>query len=995
MGGTRLALLGPLQVTVEGAPVPLGGSRQRAVLAVLGLRAGTAVRPEQLTSILWDGAPPAAAANTLQVYVSRLRRSLRAAGADPATLVTVGGSYRLDLPAHAVDVVRFEQLVARGRGRLRDGDVEPAAELLHDALSAWRGPALPDLAGLVAGQAEIARLEALRQAALADRIDADTALGRHAVLVPELEGLVRQNPLDERLAAQLMIALSGTGRPADALAVHTQAVRRLADELGLDPGPQLRRSHLRVLRQDLPAADGDAPGGDFVGRRDELAAVLDRLAGTGGRLVCVLGPGGTGKSRLAREVVARAGPNARFVPLAHVEAADDVLPELCRALGAEPDGVGEPWLETAARAVRPVDLLVLDNLEQIAGVDAVLAALRSRQRALKLVVTSRIALGLPDEQLLPLGPLPVPPAGTTQAAAALESPAVRLFRDRARRELPGFAVTAQNAATVARLCRRLEGLPLALELAAARVGTLPPEAMLPRLDAGLQLLSGGSPELPERHRSMAAAIDWSVRLLDPVERSAVAQLAVFTTGWDLAAAENVCDLGASEVAMIDVLDRLRRCSLLVADGSGRMAMLDTIRAHARELLRATPQLERQTRLRHARYCTELAERLGPLAQPWRSGGGAASSVLVRDSADLVAALDFSAGPDHSGDLLGRLVTSLVDHWYATGRVATADRWVRAAQQSPMPARVRVRLLLTLGNLALARADLSAARPVLAEAHAEAVSLSDTALVVRSLAARAVELRYRGEPSAALGLVSVARSAAAALRIGSLVRALASEQGELLDELGRPGEAVRLWEQVLTEAAADDDPIQAAYAQVGLARVAAAAGEPDVAAVHLTEARDAATAAGQPPVLSDVLAACGLTSLLAGSPAEAGAQLAGAIGLALACGQLLALPELVGLLGVARLAGPDPAVGARLLGAATTWAGVRGIRLGGGPARDLIAAAAAELSVRSGSDRRLALERARGGRTRFGSVRGLAALDPALQDDAGPVIDLRSPSSLSR
>ena len=573
----QFRLLGPLRVTVDGRELDLGGPQQRALLALLALSAGSAVPPAQLIDALWGDAPPRSAANTVQVYVSRLRRLLTVPATGASPLRRVNGLYLLDVDPDAVDALAFERRYEAGRFALAAGDPASAARRLREALALWQGPPLLDVAGSATGDAVIARLESLRLAALADRVDADAALGRHAALVPELTDLVRRHPFDERFAGQLMLALYRDGRQADALATYARAAHRLGEELGVDPGPALRDLQRRVLAQDpgllvepapvpapvlvseaapepalhAPAANAPPPGepltAPLVGRTRELAQAEALLADPAVRLVTLLGPGGAGKTRLARELLRRvvAGTaghplrRADFVPLAGETSADDVLPAICRALRLRADWTGEPPLDLAVRMLADRDvLLVLDNLEQLAGLGDIRLLLERCPR-LKVLATSRRLLRLPGERVLALGPLPLPAVGAGSDAVRAAD-AVRLFAERARAAVPSFEVTDANVADVAELCRRLDALPLALELAAARIPVLPPAEILRRLDRRLTLLSGGSEDLPERQRSMWAAVDWSVRLLEQAERDILAQLSVFVGGWTLDAAEQVC-----------------------------------------------------------------------------------------------------------------------------------------------------------------------------------------------------------------------------------------------------------------------------------------------------------------------------------------------------------------------------------------------------------------------------------------------------------------------
>lgn len=1038
-------LLGPLEVRVEGRQVPAGGARQRAVLALLALSVGAAVPPARMIDSLWDGDPPPTAANTLQVYMSRWRRQM-ANGASRTPLRTVSGMYVLDLPDAAVDARRFELAADEGRALLHAGDPRSASDRLRAGLRLWRSDSLPEMAVSATGQAELARLEARRLAALADRIDADALLGRHAELVPELQGLVLRYPLDERFVAQLMTALYRDGQQAEALAAYAATADRLVEELGVDPGPALRALHGRVLRQDLatmaarplntgaislavrPAKNGgrggvalaapvraiptqsgpgaalatgsiarigDGEGGppaqpgtagsgpasspeSLVGRRTELTAALDLLRRPEVRLVTLLGPGGAGKTRLAGEIARLRGLDrsmrVAFVPLAAVRHPAGIVREICRVLGAGADWAGEPALDVAARALdgQPA-LLVLDNLEQLvgAGLDPVRQFLEKLPQV-TVLATSRAVLKLPGERLLLLGPLP-------------EADAVRLFTERARVVLPGFRVSEENARAVAALCRALDGLPLALELAAARVRVLPPEEILRRLDRRLELLAGGDARLPERQRSMWAALDWSAQLLDPAELRVFGQLSVFAGGWTLDAAEAVCRSEEPGTPVVDVLGRLADKSLVVADGTGRLGMLETVRDYAREVLAAHPSTAGATRDRHADHYAALAERVGPQVRGWLTAAtGSPRAVLDSESGNFAAALHHVAGDGErpaDGERLGRLVAGLLDHWFATGRVRMADRWLRAARAAEMSPGLRARLMLSFGNLAVIRGDLDAANEALLEAGS-----GDPALAVRAAAVQGVAARYRGRTEEALTHLAGALERLEAANLPevdavALERALENELGEVLSELGRVDEAVALWQDCRRWAAAADNPGHLAYPLVNLARAALDAGRSGAADDLIAEALAAAEASETIPVLADVMAAAGLVDLRSGQRGRAVTRLRRAVQMAHDCGQMLSLPETVGLLGAALL-DDEPAVATRLLAASRAWRAVRGLSLVNGAAREVIEKAETELLLGASP-----LEQARGERVPFGSLRGLTMLDPGLRR-APRVIDLR-------
>ena len=836
-------------------------------------------------------------------------------------------------------------------------------------------------------------------------MDAELALGRHALLVAGLTEQVRNQPLDERPVAQLMVALYRSGRQADALAAYAAAARRLDDELGVEPGPELRRLQAEVLRQDealtgparlpVPAQPGRRPqpglrpATPLIGRQRELATAVRLLTGGQTRLVTLLGPGGMGKTRLATAVVEQLATGDRevvVVQLAAVTDPTDLLPEICRAAGATPDWAAQPAAEVAVRRLGDRDtLLVLDNLEQLVGTTAALdglVGLLADLPRLVVLATSRTALRVRGEHLLLLGPLPLPDPGQDgDPAAVLGSDAVRLFADRAAAALPGFEVTARNAATVAELCRMLDGLPLALELAAARARVLPPEEMLARVGNRLRLLTGGARDLPERQRSIRATLDWSFQLLEPDEARLFAQLSVFCGGWSLDAVEQVCG-SAADGDPLDLLDRLVDRSLVVADGSGRMSMLGTVREYAAEML--ADAARRPVQHRHAEFYAALAEELGPQCRNSPDSGTRAR--LDLEAANLEAALQYAAR-DGGGELLARLVIGLLDYWFYSGRVHHADRWVQVAGDAELPGQEQARLLLSAGNLAFVEGDLERAQPALARAHAAAVQLGDLVLLARTRAVQAVVDRHAGRLEQALGQVDVALALlrlplpAAGDDIGGLVASLHNERGELLDELGRPDEALVLLHGFAEWAAQQGGPSRLAQAQANLALHAQESGDDARAQALITAAVDSAARGGAAPVRADVLAVAGLVELRASRPDRAAALLRESAALSHRSGQLLTLADTVSLLGAALLAGSGPAgsgpAGARLLAAGQAWRTARGLAVVGRSARQAIDQAGERLAelVETGqlpADRCAAEQRA-GRAVPYGSAVGLQAL----------------------
>lgn len=589
-------VLGPLEVAQDGHPVVVGGGRLRALLACLALEAGRPVTTGRLVDALWEEDLPADQVHALQSLVSRLRRAL----GNGALVAPAPGGYRLDVE---LDAQRFERLAAEGGAARASGDHERAARLLREALALWRGPALADLTDYRFAAAAAARLDDLRLSALSDRIEADLMLGRGDRLVPELEALVAEHPLHERLAAQLIAALAAAGRQADALAAYERVRALLSDELGVPPGPELQTAHMAVLQAEAAPrrrTNLTAPVTSFVGREHEIAQIGSQLER--GRLVTLLGPGGAGKTRLAREAMAgwvdRVGDGVWMVELAPVTAEADIVGAVLGALGlreavlreglAPRDGIGRLLDVLADREA----ILVLDNCEHlIAGAAELAETLLGGCPRLRIVATSREALAIGGESLVAVPPLP-------------PTPAEELFSDRARAARPDF-ILDEHAVEI---CRRLDGLPLALELAAARLRTLPPRELAERLDDRFRLLTGGSRTALPRHRTLRAVVDWSWDLLDEPERRLARRLAVFSAGATVESASAV-----DETDALDGLAALAERSLLqiVPDSSPtRYRMLETLREYGLEKLEEAGELE-LARTRHAHYFAALAVRAEP------------------------------------------------------------------------------------------------------------------------------------------------------------------------------------------------------------------------------------------------------------------------------------------------------------------------------------------------------------------------------------------------
>ena len=737
----RVGILGPLEVRdVAGQPAPLAGPRLRALLIRLALAGGHTVTVDRLASDLWpDERPderPSDPANALQALVSRLRQ---AAGRD---LVEYGsGSYRLAIDADAIDAVAFEHLAAQGRTALSTGAPSLAAGLLADALDLWRGPALADVADAPFAAGPVARLEELRLTAAEDLTEARLTLGQGSQLVADVEELAAAHPLRERLRGQLMRALYAAGRQAEALAVYDQTRRLLADRLGVDPSPELSAIHLAILRADpdlttpatlapqntqatpttsaqpetlaTPATPATSNGRhrvghlpaqltSFVGREDELERVGKQLGDT--RLVTLTGPGGAGKTRLALEAATLKAPElpdgAWFVPLAPVRDAGEIPAAVLAALGI-PEVV---WVADARRALAPPPLerladalasqrllLVLDNCEHVIDAVARLAArVLADAPGVRILATSREPLGVTGETLCPVPSLPLPPAGAG-AAEATRYAAIRLFRDRAAAVRPGFTVDEDTVAPVIAICTALDGIPLAIELAAARLRSLTLTQVESRLNDRFRLLGTGPRATPDRHQTLRAIVDWSWDLLGGDERAVLRRLSVFRGGATPDAAGQICGRleagpgAASDIGdVIDVIASLVDKSLVTATGNTdvRYRLLETVRVYADERLTEAGE-KQQVQAAHAAYFLAMAEDAEPRLRTaeqllWLDR-------LHADHDNFSAALRYALDR-RDGELGLRLVASLMWYWVMLDFDAEGGNWAREIRElvGPVP-----------------------------------------------------------------------------------------------------------------------------------------------------------------------------------------------------------------------------------------------------------------------------------------------------------------------
>jgi predicted ATPase/DNA-binding SARP family transcriptional activator len=734
---TRFRVLGPLEAHVGATPAALGGSKQRALLATLLLRRNEVVSRDRLIEVLWGDDPPASAAGSLQVYVHALRREL-----GTTRIETHGLGYCIRLGPGELDLDTFERLLGRARRALADQHPSDAEADLRAALALVEGDPLADLAGAEGLAADARRLEELRLEAIELRNDAELELGRHAALAADLQTLVAEFPFRERLRAQQMLALYRAGRQKEALECYRAARDTLVEELGVEPGLELQELERAILQQDpalkapivhrrlggrLPAVPTP-----LIGRDLEIAAVTALLGRDEVRQVTLTGPGGSGKTRLALAVAAELAPQLRdgcvFVDLSSV--ADPALfaPTLAQALGVQEsetplsDAIGEDLRGRAG-------LLVLDNFEQLLPEATRIAEFLTDSRHLQMIVTSRVPLRLSWEHEYPVPPLAFPDEEKAEFAALAATDAVRLFTARAMAVNPQFELTAESAGSVAEICRRLDGLPLAIELAAARSKLVPPRTMVEQLDRLIPLLTGGAVDLPARHRTIEATLDWSYALLDAQERTMFERLAVFRGGWTVDAAAAICADEVDDVlAPISVLLDHSLVRRIPAGRSPRFNMLETIREYALGRLAARHDEEASTRLRHAEYFTSLAV---TAEEAFLAGADVAPVLtqLAQEHDNLRGALEYLHERGDS-ELALRLASALVFFWRVRGHLSEGRMWLEGALSSAdgVPPTLLAKAFSGAGRLAYRQGDTGRAR----ELHEQALNISRSTGSLREL-----------------------------------------------------------------------------------------------------------------------------------------------------------------------------------------------------------------------------------------------------------------------
>jgi predicted ATPase/DNA-binding SARP family transcriptional activator len=648
----EFGILGPLQAVRDGTMLPLGGPRQRAVLARLLLDPGRVVPVDVLIDDVWGGNPPDTATKTLQKYVSELRKSL-----GPQVVQTSGRGYSIDVDVGTVDARRFEQLLTAGD---YDG-----------ALALWRGEALADVPDVLFAAAERSRLKELRQVAVERRLESELRSGRHVEAIPVLVELTEQCPTREQLCGLLMLALYRSGRQVEALQAFQKHRRRLADEVGLDPAQDLINLERAILRHDPslnppPTAEQSPtrhngnvrlPVSLFVGRDDERRRIVDALPGN--PLVTLVGPGGVGKTRLAMEVAYRLAPSYAggvwLIDLAALADPNLIAHHVAVTLGiGDQPGQDDEQTILAALEHRAPHVLLFDNCEHLIQHCAFLVDRIVRTcRDTRVLATSRHPLGVDGERVVPIAPLQ-------------HDDAQLLFVDRAT----AAGATMQDAvsAEVGAICRSLDGLPLALELAAGQVRALGPSEVAARIDERLRFVSRRFDAL-NRHRTLRDMVAWSHDLVPAATQRVFARLSVFATTMTLDAAASV----GGEDDPLEHIATLVDHSLLIrepgASGAPRFRLLDTLRLFAQEKLFATGEVEQAQRAHaefHLRFVADAGARLcGPAEGAW------VDRIEVEEP-NLHAALAWAAKRDRI--LALRLAVALWPYWDVQSRERHAVRY---------------------------------------------------------------------------------------------------------------------------------------------------------------------------------------------------------------------------------------------------------------------------------------------------------------------------------
>jgi predicted ATPase/DNA-binding SARP family transcriptional activator len=871
----QFRLLGPIQVLGDGAPLSIGAPKQRALLACLLLRRGRFASREELIEALWGERLPQSAVGSLHVYVHGLRRVL---GAD--RIESRGTAYSVRLEAGELDLERFEELIEYAQRSLPEGEAVRAASALEEALGLWEGPALGDLPAEMLAT-ERGHLEELRLAALDLLVEAELALGQHERVIARLATLIAEHPYRERLREHQILALYRAGRQKESLEAYRQAREVLVEELGIEPGPRLRALENAILRQEPsltpvasetdterpPAVALPAPPTRLIGRRRELAEIETLFLKDGARLVTLTGPGGTGKTRLALAVAERlAGQlpgGGRFLDLSAVADPALLLPMIGAELGVP---AGQSLVAAIAEQLRPRRfLLVLDNLERLLAEATALSDLLSAAPRLLILVTSRAPLHLRAEHEYPVPPL-APPATEARFDAIAANEAVELLTERARAVNRSCTLTEASAPAFAHICRRLDGLPLALELAASRMRSRSPEAVAAGLDRALELLVEGPRDLPSRQRTLRATLEWSYEQLSDAERRLFGQLAAFAGSFHADDVVSVCGVDArAQFAQLVEVNLVRQLE------PGCFTMLQTIREYASEWLMRSGEAD-AIRARHCQHFLELAERAH---EAILAGEDAvlAFEALEQTHDNLREALAWAADAGQVEDQV-RLACALRQFWIVRGHLAEGrtffDRAVAATEG--MDRRIRAQALMHGGPFLYRQGELEQARAWWEEALTLLTEEGDAAGAARCAGELGAVAFSEGDLARSAELY--ARSAEGFAALGDRMRLgiVTSNRAEVAALQGDLDESIRHGEEGVAISRDVDDPDSLALGLHTLARVRQRTGDARQARRLFAECLSRAQSIGYREVIANCVQAAAELSLVDGGPAEQAARL---------------------------------------------------------------------------------------------------------------------------
>lgn len=820
MSPGEVRVLGPVAVVGDHGSVPIP-AKQARLLAALVVADERALGIDELVEAVWDGTAPASARKLIQVYVSQLRKALPSGCA----VVTRGGAYAVELAPGSLDATRFEQIVDESREAARVGNAALALSLADRALALWRGRAYGELAYEDFARTESERLEELRLVALEERLSALLALGRHDEVLGEVLGLADEQPFRERPHELAMLALYRAGRQADALEHYATVRARLDEELGLDPGSALRELQRRILQQDAEldlspesSSAGALPASPntLVGRTRELGELRTLLDRRESRLIVLTGAGGSGKTRLAleaaRDSAGTFANGAVFVELAPLRDPDLVVPSIASALEIAIDPAEEPLAALAAALAPQELLLVVDNAEHVRTAAPAFAELVARAPRLTLLVTSRAVLHVSGERVFPVAPL-------------AEDDALELFVQRAQLLDPAFERTPENDDDAREICARVDCLPLAVELAAARIRTLTPRGLRERLDARLRILTGGPRDLPARQQTLRETIDWSVGLLDESPQAVFARLAVFPAGATLEAAEIVCGAELDTLAALVDDHLLRRED---ASGEPRFGMLETVREYALDLLgEERPRVE----LAMVRYFVDLTEGVES------EGGGALEPLAQLDAEiDNVRAALSAAERNGAFDLRLGLAGSMWRYHWARGTATegTAEIEKALAASDGRASSRRARALQGAAGLAWSMGDLARAKELASEAVRVASQTGSTWEECLANTVLGAAANDEGDPETARE--HHLRSLELAVELGVEPLAQKLNLGLVALDLGEFEEAQELLEDVLASHRRAERPAGIGFALANLGLVRWSLGDHEGSRLAFEEAR---------------------------------------------------------------------------------------------------------------------------------------------------------------